>query len=351
MEFIKLTEVDSSPLLTQNQGIGLGWQRAFSNGVRSVEELLEYVEVSFSEVNLPNTKQMGYFPLRVPFRYAEKIHKGNSQDPLLLQVLPSAQEFEPQPGFSQDPLDEARFSPVPGVIHKYPNRVLLVTTQACAIHCRYCFRRHFPYEENAISSSRLESAIEYIRGQTQIDEVILSGGDPLSVGDSKLLSLLTKLAGINHIKRLRIHSRLIATLPERVTPELVHGLMGLAKPMVMVVHVNHAQEIDELFDAAVFKIKQAGVHVLNQSVLLAGVNDCSATLRALHERLFQAGVLPYYLHLLDPVEGARHFDVTETKASEIVNQLLTQSPGYLVPKLVTEQPGLLSKKIIDLNNS
>lgn len=340
---MKLPLLELSPVRT--------WQDAFSHRVQSVAALLDYVQVKTSSVNLPNAKDLQYFPLRVPMPYLEKIVKGNPLDPLLLQVLPTAAEFEPQPGFVQDPLEEARFNPVPGIIHKYKHRVLLVTTQACAIHCRYCFRRHFPYSENVIAGPHLDNALAYIAGDSEIDEVILSGGDPLSLTDDKLDNLLKRLAAIPHVQRLRIHTRLLALVPDRITVRLTAMLADLPQPVSVVLHINHPNEIDQHLHQKLSLLRQAGVHLFNQSVLLATINDCPQILKAMNLKLFECGILPYYLHLLDPVEGARHFDINQDRAKRIMRELLDILPGYLVPKLVCEQPGLGSKRHIDLSHA
>lgn len=273
---------------------------------------------------------------------------GDPRDPLLLQVLPTAAEMEPVQGFSTDPLGETGASPRPGVLHKYAGRVLVVVSGACGVHCRYCFRRHFPYAEHGMGAEERARVVEYVAVDASIREVIFSGGDPLSVADDKLAALARKLAEIPHLKRLRIHSRLPVVLPERIDDDLLAWLTGTRLKPVMVLHANHGREIDEAVAAAVGRLREAGVTVLNQAVLLAGVNDGADALEELSDRLFDAGVLPYYLHLLDPVAGAAHFDVPEDRARGILEELAARLPGYLVPKLVREVAGAPAKVPVDL---
>lgn len=324
------------------------WQMAFSSGIRSLRELMAYIGFTSEarEFDLPSEDQLAQFPVRVPLSYANKIEKLNPRDPLLLQVLPSAQEFIVKPGYVKDPLAECDSNPVPGVIHKYKNRVLLVATQACLIHCRYCFRRHFPYDENSISSSHIKNAIRYIEQNQSIDEVILSGGDPLSMSDAKLIEILELIVSIPHIKRLRIHSRLMAIIPSRATTQFLEVVMALGKPVVMVLHINHPHEIDQALIEACIAMRYAGLHLFSQSVLLRGVNDDLDTLKSLSVKIFDAGVLPYYLHLFDSIEGGHHFDVPIDEGKRLMTQLQSELSGYLVPKFVMERPGLQSKFLI-----
>ena len=283
------------------------------------------------------------FPLRVPRGFVARMRRGDPHDPLLRQVLPLAEECLTAPGFAADPVGDAAAMTVPGVLHKYRGRVLLTATGACAVHCRYCFRRHFPYADANPAADRWQAALGYIAGDTSISEVILSGGDPLTLSDRRLGELTDALAAIPHVQRLRIHTRLPIVLPERVDDGLLGWLADLRQPCVVVVHVNHANELDATVKAALTRLKDAGVSLLNQSVLLRGVNDSGAALADLSETLFAAGVLPYYLHLLDKVQGAAHFDVSEATAKGIVTDIQRHLPGYLVPRLVREQPGLRQK--------
>ena len=298
--------------------------------------------------HLANAEAEQLFELRVPQPYLEKIEAGNPEDPLLLQVLPQSKEFEAVPGYSSDPLQEQEFSPAPGLIHKYPGRVLLITTQSCAIHCRYCFRRSFPYDAHRNGLQQWQAALAYISKNPRINEVILSGGDPLMMTNTALNVLLTQLNNIPNIKRVRIHSRLITTLPQRVDSGLLKLLGASEKRIVMVVHSNHPNEIGADVANAIDRIRQTGVLLYNQTVLLRGVNDRADILAELSERLFDANVQPYYLFTLDPVSGAAHFDVSRDDARSIYAELLKKLPGFLLPKLVSEIPGQSSKTPVDL---
>ncbi len=276
------------------------------------------------------------------------MRKGDIDDPLLRQVLPLAEEEAEVPGFIGDPVGDLAAAAVPGVLHKYRGRVLLVTTGACAVHCRYCFRRHFPYADSNPSVQQWQGALEYIHGHSDITEVILSGGDPLAFSDSRLADLVEQVAAIPHVKRLRIHTRLPIVLPSRVDKNLLAWLQRTRLQKVVVVHANHANEIDEEVRAAMRKLRDAGTMLLNQSVLLKGVNDSAEELADLSERLFEAGILPYYLHLLDRVQGAAHFEVDRARALWLMQVLRARLPGYLVPRLVREQPGADSKTPAEL---
>ncbi|MEM6794608.1 MAG: EF-P beta-lysylation protein EpmB [Acidobacteriota bacterium] len=315
------------------------WQSLLSQGVSSAEELLDLLGLDPGAADCsPN--HFG-FPIRVPRSFVSRMRPGDPRDPLLLQVLSRTAEGAEVDGWVAEPLEEARFSPVPGLLHKYRSRVLLVATGACAIHCRYCFRRHFPYGEHA--AARWQPALDYVAGQPSIEEVILSGGDPLSLRDSKLADLEQRLSSIPHVSRLRIHTRLPIVLPERVDEGLLAWLGGSRLQTVMVVHCNHPNEIDPAVAAALGRLRDAGVMLLNQSVLLRGINDSSAILRDLSVALFKAGVMPYYLHVMDRVAGASHFDVPRSAAEHLIQEMRATCSGYLVPTLVREEPGALSK--------
>ncbi len=318
------------------------WQKLLSRAVRDPAELLALLELPRDELPLAR-RAARLFPLRVPRGYVARMEKGNPLDPLLLQVLPHGLEFEEKPGFDTDPVGDMDAMVVPGLLHKYRGRVLLVTTGACGIHCRYCFRRHFPYQQSTSSASRWRPALDYITSDRSIREVILSGGDPLNLGDDKLAQLASELGRIPHLRRLRIHSRLPIVLPERVDEALLGWLSTTPLQVVMVVHANHPQELGPEVAIAMNKLRQQGITLLNQSVLLRSVNDQADALRQLSERLFEMGVLPYYLHLLDRVSGASHFEIGESRALEIVQQLRHELPGYLVPRLVRETAGEMSK--------
>jgi L-lysine 2,3-aminomutase len=323
------------------------WQEALADAISDPGELLR--DLCLSPAALGSSEAaLRQFSLRVPRGFAARMHKGDARDPLLRQVLPVGAETDAVPGFRTDPVGDLTAEVVPGVLHKYHGRVLLVLTGACAIHCRYCFRRHFPYGRSSPARDHFESALGYLRDHPAITEVILSGGDPLSLPDAHLADLAARLATIPHLRRLRVHSRLPIVLPERVDEALLSWLTGTRLSPVMVVHANHAREIDACVARALARLRRAGVTVLNQSVLLAGVNDELDVLVALSERLFEVGALPYYLHLLDPVAGAAHFDVDPHRARRLFEGLSRALPGYLVPKLVWERPGAPYKVPVEL---
>ncbi len=311
------------------------WQDELQQLITTPEALLAHLELN-SDWLPAAQKASEQFSLRVTHSFANRMRKGDPYDPLLRQVLPLAEELQSAPEFTADPLLEQQFSPCPGLIHKYESRVLLIAATQCAINCRYCFRRHFPYDDNQRSRTQWSEAFEYIANAPNINEVILSGGDPLSLSDRQLSWFTYHIGQINHIKRLRIHSRYPIILPNRITDDLLISLRHERLQTVMVSHCNHPQEIDDQVGAALQKIRDAGILSLNQTVLLRNINDNSNILTTLSETLFAHGVLPYYLHLLDPVSGAAHFLVGERQAKAIYKQLLAALPGYLVPKLVRE---------------
>ena len=318
------------------------WRKALSQAVRDPAELLQ--RLALPPELLPAAQQAAArFPLRVPLGYVARMQKGNPADPLLRQVLPLGEELVTADGFSADPVGDLDAMAIPGLLHKYAGRVLLITTAACGVHCRYCFRRHFPYREANAASLDWQPALDYIAADPSIHEVILSGGDPLSLSDHRLAQLVTQLATIPHLQRLRLHTRQVIVLPQRVDSELLAWLAGCRLQTVMVVHANHANEINHDVTAALLRLKETGVTLLNQAVLLKGVNDDVQILAALSERLFTAQVLPYYLHQLDRVQGARHFEVSDAQALELVHALRDRLPGYLVPRLVREQAGQMAK--------
>jgi EF-P beta-lysylation protein EpmB len=278
------------------------------------------------------------FRLRVPRSYVSRIRRGDPNDPLLRQILPIGAELVDAAEYTADPLGEHAALRAPGLLQKYKGRALLITTSACAVHCRYCFRREYPY-----SSDRLAEALNEIAGDPSIEEVILSGGDPLSLSDARLTSLTDSIQRIPHVRRLRVHTRQPIVLPSRVDAGLTEWLTQLRLPVVFVLHVNHANEIDADVRAACGQLRDSGVTLLNQTVLLQGVNDDATVLADLSRALFDAGVLPYYLHVLDRIRGAAHFDVPEERARVIAGQLAAQMPGYLVPRLAREIYGAPAK--------
>jgi EF-P beta-lysylation protein EpmB len=275
----------------------------------------------------------------VPHSFVSRMQSGNIDDPLLRQVLPVEAELQPAEGFLTDPLGEQREMESPGILKKYRGRALLTMTGACGIHCRYCFRRHFPYTESNPIMEYWETTLDWLRQNTDVSELILSGGDPLSLADKKLAALVDRLDRIAHLKTLRIHTRLPIILPARIDAGLLSWISSTRLNVVMVVHSNHPNEIDASVNAAMRELRQARVTLLNQSVLLRGINDSAAILARLCETLFSAGVLPYYLHQLDRVLGAAHFEVPDSQAIAIHRELRAALPGYLVPRLVREIPG------------
>jgi EF-P beta-lysylation protein EpmB len=318
------------------------WQRALANAISDPQELLSALELDLAW--LPQARAAArLFPLRVPRSFVARMRPGDPHDPLLRQVLPLGEELHINPEFGEDPVGDRASRKATGVLQKYKGRVLLIATGACAVNCRYCFRRHFPYAEDTASSSGWEEALTALRTDPSVHEVILSGGDPLNLNDRRLTELTQSLTEIPHIKRLRIHTRLPVVLPERVDAGLLNWLANVPLQRVMVLHVNHAQEIDDTVRQRCREIAATGTTLLNQAVLLKGVNDDSHALTALSEALFAAGVLPYYLHMLDRVQGAAHFEVEEARAQSIMQSLMSELPGYLVPRLVREIPGAASK--------
>ena len=317
------------------------WQTLLARAVKSTDELLTLLQIDPAQ--LKTRPLVGHFPLRVPRGFVARMRKGDSRDPLLLQVLPVSQETREMHGFLHDPLAESAAMPVPGLLHKYHGRVLLTTTGACAIHCRYCFRQHFPYADANPGTDHWQQSTEYIKQHSDITEIILSGGDPLTLTDTRLQLFTDQLAGIDHLRTLRIHTRLPVVLPERVDEGLLSWLETQELKVVMVIHCNHANEIDAGVMNAMQRLQRAGVVLLNQSVLLRGINDDAAALISLSERLFAAGVLPYYLHQLDKVQGAAHFEVDTATAQQLMAEVRASLPGYLVPRLVQETPGMPGK--------
>lgn len=318
------------------------WQQQLAQAITEPPALLDALNLQADTFkHFASAHQQ--FGMKVPWAYLNKMQPGNPRDPLLLQVMTQSAEMLTTQGYQSDPVGDLKAQQTPGLLHKYHSRVLLITTGACAIHCRYCFRRHFPYADQQAGRDQWQQAITYIKNDTSIKEVILSGGDPLTLSDNKLSHLISQLESIPHLTRLRIHSRLPVVLPARITDALVNRLEISRFNVCLVIHANHANEITPPDKAALFKLKQAGIHLLNQAVLLNGVNHSVESQVELSEVLFDAGVLPYYLHLLDPVQGAAHFDVKLSDAKHIIKEMQSQLPGFLVPKLVRELTGESSK--------
>jgi len=317
------------------------WQRQLAEAFSSVEALCHYLQLDPSTISaISNVKS---FPLKVPLYFAERIEKGNPDDPLLRQILPVRDELIDYPGYSLDPVGDLTAVAHPGVIQKYRGRVLLITTGACAIHCRYCFRRHFPYADLQLSKRKIAAAVQYISSLSDVNEVILSGGDPLLLGNDALADLIERLGCIRRIRRIRIHTRVPVVLPARIDAGLLEIFQKVSARIVIVLHANHPNELSPEVASASQKLKSLGLTLLNQSVLLAKVNDNGSTLIALSEQLFALGILPYYLHCLDKTRGVGHFEVSSDTAVQLMQVLREHLPGYLVPKLVQEQAGAAYK--------
>jgi len=321
------------------------WQIALANVIKDPVELLKQLGLS-DKLTAIDDDILKKFPLRVPQRYIDRMRFGDVEDPLLRQVFPLIDEGLKVDNFVNDPVGDGLAVTAPGILQKYHGRALLVTTGACAIHCRYCFRRHFPYSDSNPLASQWLQTLATLRDDSSINEVILSGGDPLVLSDSKLSSMVADLEKIPHLKRLRIHTRLPIVIPGRVDQHLVSWIQQTSLQVIMVIHANHANEIDGEVEQVMSTLRDANCQLLNQAVLLKGVNDNTSVLQELSERLSDVNVMPYYLHLLDPVAGASHFDVSEQDGIELISQLRTMLPGYLVPRLVREQQGEASKTII-----
>lgn len=319
------------------------WHRSLAGAIRDPDALVEALQLP-ENLRQPARRAAGLFGLMVPRSYLARMRTGDPADPLLRQVLPLEAEFEEQPGYAVDAVGDDAARRAPGLLHKYAGRALLIATGSCAVHCRYCFRRHYPYGEEPRRLADWEPALATIAGDSSLREIILSGGDPLMLTDRRLTDLIGRLARIPHVRRLRIHSRLPIVLPDRVTVELIDLLTsqpGLTP--IMVVHANHPAEVLGECADALLRLVRSGIATLNQTVLLRGVNDDLEALAGLSERLVDLGVMPYYLHQLDRVQGTAHFEVSDPAAASLIEQLRHRLPGYAVPRLVREVPGEASK--------
>ncbi len=342
---IAVTPLTRQPTAASSPRPLASWQADFAAAVTDPAELASLLGLPESWVE-PAREAARMFPMRVPRSFVARMRRGDPTDPLLRQVLPVAEELEHTAGRSSDPLQEADARRAPGLLHKYRGRALLIATGACAMHCRYCFRREFPYEDQQSDTGRWHDALAALAADPSIEELILSGGDPLSLGDARLQSLSRALADIPQLRSLRLHTRNAVVLPSRVDDGLVEWIKGLPWRVTVVLHVNHAQELEGDAVEAIARLRSTGALLLNQSVLLRGVNDDAATLVALSKRLHELGVLPYYLHLTDAVNGTAHFDVDELRGRAIVDALARALPGYLVPRLVREVPGEEAKVVL-----
>lgn len=324
------------------------WQSQLNDLITDPFELLSELKLSVNDLKQDNLLAQAQFKLRVPRQFVAKMQKGNPLDPLFLQVFPHHLEMQEIAGFSFDPLGEKDANALSGILHKYPSRILMTLTGACAIHCRYCFRRHFPYNENVPKEKDWPIIKDYIQQHPKINEIILSGGDPLSISNEKLARWVDHFSELEQVKTLRIHTRLPVVIPERIDNELLNIVKNTRLKTIFVTHSNHYCELDHNFDIAMQSLINHNVTIFNQSVLLKGINDDDQTLSQLSYRLFNARVLPYYLHVLDKVSGAAHFMVSDTDAKKIYQDLLKELPGYLVPKLVREIHGELHKTPLNI---
>jgi len=324
----------------------ISWQKELSNVVTDPKELLELLSIDPTDY-LQHFKARQLFPVRVPRPFINKMKQGDINDPLLKQVMPLHSEFVITDGFTTDPLEE-HDTVAKGLLHKYKHRVLMIVKSGCAINCRYCFRRHFPYQDNSPNKAHWQEALTYIAKHPEINEVIFSGGDPLMANDNHLTWLIEQIEAIPHVTRLRIHTRLPVVIPQRITPALVNMLKNSRLKATMVLHINHSNEIDEDLIAALEPLRAARIPLFNQSVLLKGINDGAQILAALSEHLFDNGIQPYYLHMFDKVQGVAHFEVEEPAAIQIVKDTMAILPGFLMPKLVREIAGEANKTLINL---
>lgn len=333
------------------------WQHQLKTTINNLQDLVNYLGLDSSLILSDTLDKNNFnFPIRVPQYYLNKIKKSDSNDPLLLQVLPQISNSSSTSNsiveiskktFCADPLQEHLYIKAPGLIHKYKNRVLITLTSACGIHCRYCFRQNFPYQENIISNKQRNLQLDYIRNNKNINELILSGGDPLCVSNKFLDSFLEQASQIKHIKTIRFHSRMPIVIPDRIDDEFIQILKKYNNfNFVLVTHCNHAQELDDYIASKILQLKQINVTVLNQAVLLNKINNNADTLVTLSKKLFECHIIPYYLHLLDPVTGAEHYDITINMAKKLMKSIKAELPGYLVPRLVQEIPGENSKTVI-----
>lgn len=342
---IQHASLAQAPGLQQPPAPEVGWRRAVREAIRTAVELCRVLQLP-EEYRVTAERASAAFGLLVPRGYAARMKPGDPHDPLLRQVLPLDAELEDVPGFTADPLLERQAMAAAGLLQKYAGRALMVVTGACAVHCRYCFRRHFPYEAASAGPGRWKAALEALAAAHDVEEIILSGGDPLSVGDELLAELARRLAEISHLRRLRVHTRLPIVIPERVCDPLLAWLTGTRLVPIVVVHANHPNELSDDVALALRRLVDAGIPVLNQAVLLRGVNDELDALAALCRRLVELRVMPYYLHMLDRVAGAAHFEVPEPRAIALIQQLRGRLPGYAVPRLVREVPEAASKVVL-----
>ena len=343
MILVNSTENKTSPIIATK--ILISWQQELANVVTDPKELFEILNISPDDY-LQHFKARQLFPVRIPRPFIKRMKNGDINDPLLMQVMPVTQEFIVTDGFVEDPLEE-HDTVVEGLLHKYKHRVLMIVKAGCAVNCRYCFRRHFPYADNSPNKARWQQALTYIAEHDEISEVIFSGGDPLMASDEHLTWLIKQIENIAHVKRLRLHTRLPVVIPQRITINLVEQLSMSRLKATIVLHINHPNEIDQILIDALEPLRKARIPLFNQSVLLKGINDNANVLAQLSEELFDNGIQPYYLHMFDPVQGAANFNVTENDAIKIVKEMMAILPGFLMPKLVREIAGQANKTPIN----
>lgn len=324
---------------------GPAWRQALRTAVRDPLELCRRLQLP-ADCERAAIRAGRRFPVLVPLSYIARMELGNPRDPLLRQVLPWDDELSAATGFTADPVGDMAAQRAAGLLHKYLGRALMITTGLCAVHCRYCFRREYPYGQSPATATRWSAAAAEIARDPSLEEVILSGGDPLTLRDAQLADLVQMLARIPHLRRLRVHTRLPIMIPERVTDDLLAWLRGTRLTPIVVVHVNHPRELDADVAAALGKLADAGIPLLNQAVLLRGVNDHLDTLIELSQRLLDCRVLPYYLHQLDRVAGAAHFETPVEVGRRLIEEMTARLPGYAVPKYVREVPGAPAKQRI-----
>jgi len=334
-ESVKLADPTKSVATTQTADSELIWKKELANATTSVAGLLEQLELGH-HIKIADIRPE--FKCLVTDSFINKMRVGDINDPLLRQILPLNQENHPktQCKGTADPVGDSNAQMSQGLLHKYYGRALLISTGSCAVHCRYCFRRAYPYQQSSCTGKVLKEAVDYLNNHSEIEEIILSGGDPLIMDNEKLTGLITTLESVEHIQTLRIHTRLPVVLPNRINTGLVELLQSSRFQIVLVIHANHANELQDAELAKLHLLHKAGITLLNQSVLLEGINDNVEALTALSRRLFQCKTLPYYLHLLDHARGAMHFNVSKKSAVRLISQVEEQLPGYLVPRLVQE---------------
>lgn len=337
-------ELNRESLQSKAQGETANWRGSMKRAIRSAGELRKHLNLA-SPVDDPNgaADEDHGFPVFVPLEFAARMKPGDPNDPLLRQVLPLLEEAESPEGFSSDPVGDLHAAVAPGLLHKYHGRALAITTGACGIHCRYCFRREFPYSDNSSRGDHLDLALKYLRENDSVEEVLLSGGDPLTLTDDSVAELMQRIESIPHVRRLRWHTRMPIVIPSRVTNAWIERMQASRLTSWVVVHCNHPAELDAETGAALMRLVDAGVPVLNQAVLLRGVNDDVDVLESLCRRLIDLRVMPYYLHQLDRVRGAAHFEVDQDCGRALVSQLESRLPGFAVPRFVCEQAGEASK--------